>query len=143
MRKPAMLLAGLQAAATVGCMEIVQLLLPKVLSKVRAEVAAPAARGGRLLTLQTLRALQPPFPLPASLLEDAAVGGKRDILEYLQSPAGGGPHPWSDGVSTAAARFGHHALLKWLVEEEGCPFDRYAAGVAALRPAEIDFPSIY
>ena len=96
-----------------GCVPILQLLMPHVSTANYLAFAAPAARGGRMRPLKALRALQPPFPLPANLLVVAASGGHRGVIEYLQSPEGGGPHLWSKKVTAAAAANCHPQLLAW------------------------------
>ena len=124
MRTREMMLAGAVGAAAVGCLDVLTLLRPLLPGDVIiSRLAAPAARCGRMRPLKALRALQPPFPLPASLLVDAASGGQREVIEYLQSRDGGGPHPWSKEVTAAAARAYHQDLLKWLVVDKKCLFD--------------------
>ena len=133
MRTPDMLHVAFYCATTVGCIEVMQLFLrPHASDDTLVFVATPAARGGRLRPLQALRALQPPFPLPASLLVAAAYAGRREAIEYLQSPAGGGPYPWTMEVTTAAARDNHYALLKWLVKEQNCPYSEAECVRAAM-----------
>ena len=136
-RSSAMILRGILGAAAGGCGEIVQLLRGRVTdNKIVSAVAAPAARCGHLRPLQTLRALQPPFLLPAGLLEIAAAAGRREVIEYLQSPAGGGPHPWSTMISTAAARDHRLDLLVWLAAQ-GCPVDSFVSLAAATKRVDV------
>ena len=123
MRTTDMIVAGLKGAATVGCIDAITLLRPHLSHDAILAVATSAVRCGRLSPLKSLRTLQPPFPLPLSLLVEAAASGRREVVEYLQTPEGGGPHPWTEEIATAAACSGYYELLSWLVKECLCSID--------------------
>ena len=123
LRTPKMVAAGFQGAALKGSMDAAQLMCQHVSAADILAVTSSSARSGNVRSLATLRALQPPVVLPPSLLVKAARAGKREAIEYLHSPAGGGPHPWTVEISTAAASYHHHALVWWLVKDQKCPFN--------------------
>ena len=111
MRTTDMIMEGLKGAAAVGCIDAMTLLRLQLDEYELAAVASSAVRCGHLPSLMSLRTLQPPISLPARLLVEAAASGRREVVEYLQSPEGGGPHPWTEEIASAAAGNGHHALL--------------------------------
>ena len=138
LRSPAMLIEGFHAAAIAGCRGALQLLRPLVSDEDVLAVASVAVRTGGLRTLENMLALlEPPFSPPASLLEDACAAGRLEVVQYLQSPAGGGPHPLSYLLPAKAARHGHTAVVRWLLQQ-GC--EREYGGYYTLEAAMLQLP---
>jgi hypothetical protein len=126
-------------------------------------VCAAAARGGALEIVRSLR--NNSCPWHADLIcDDAAQGDSIELMQYLRQHgcdlseeametalrSGDAPMcqylrteqcPWVpvSSASRDAAAAGHVELLRWLLEEQGCPYDlwqlRYTAALSGCLPA--------
>ncbi len=91
----------------------------QIYEQVVPHVAKGAAISGHLHIIEWLTKHN--FPLPMTMMEDAARAGQLHVLEWLWEVAwkDTNENPWGPLVFNAALENGHFVIVKWLLEHGG------------------------